>query len=167
MKATKSSLAAHLKELADSAAGAISSIGGDNYAVIVDGQVRAIVAAKECNVKEDPWVGIPSPMLDLLLGRTAIAGHTNATARADRAFIVVSHIPLATLIVVPLVEVLEDVLNRAHTSGSHTIRHEFHLKRVGYKKYEVATDSQRPNKRLSSIDSLEPIRTAIASPVTD
>jgi hypothetical protein len=168
MIATKADLLRGIRGFAEALGGSLTNIGGDCYVAVVDREPRVAIALKESNLKDKLWVGSPPPILSFLAGDIDIPGSGDSSDFSGyRAFIVLTHVPHKTVLVIPIRHVYTDIIRRAEADRKEDLRTEFDIRRVGYKKYVIKTDPLTEDIPIKTIDNLEPIQQIMAIPLAE
>jgi len=138
--------------------GELVNVGGDCYAAVIAGRVRLLVALKETKSQKKPWVGVPRPIIEMLLGQRELADGTPMELVPGCAFIVLNHIPAKTLLVIPIGAVARVILDRARASARKEVPVQFHITKRGYHDYIIKNDEYRPDIPITlfSLDVIQP-----------
>lgn len=167
MLLTKREMRARIQRTAEEHGGALAEIGGDCYAAVVEGEVRALVALKELTAQDErTWVGWPPPIIDALLGERRIHGSDGTAPHPARANILVAELTSRTLVLIPIPTVVRDSLTRRRANRQLGLRQEFTMLQVGHKRFVVQSDPMHPDVPLEFVDedALRAIETFIGMP---
>ena len=158
MSEHKATLRAQIEERVAQAGGELRNIGGDCYAAVIGGATRLLLALKESEAPKKPWVGVPQPVLEMLLGARAFSDGTPVAANVKCAFILLQHMPAKTLLVIPLSSVAQVIIQRAQATRQRSLPVQFHIDKRGYRKYFIKNDEFRPDIPVTtfSLDALWP-----------
>lgn len=162
MLLSKLDIVAQLAAIAHAHKGTANNIGGDCYALCVDGEIRVVVAVKEL-VKQDKtlWIGMPRPVIELLTGERHLPAM--ATPSPYRGLIAVSHVRYKTLLMIPVVPVAQDLVQRAEADRT-SLRDEFDVKMLGYKRYVIQTPNFQEDIPVKHVDTFYPVEMLLTWP---
>lgn len=160
---SKSSIYTTLSEKVESANGTLVGIGGENYACIIDDEIRLVVSIKESNKKDRLWVGVPNPILNGMLNGIKLPGVQKIVKiGAERTFILLQH--RKCFLVIPMKFVFQDILDRYHSDGNK-IRFDFDVIKRGYRRYEILAGDTRPDIPIPDVSSFELLWKQLETPI--